>query len=231
MKTQPARIGRPRNCRKRGGFFCQCHGLGPLRCHHLIHALQEGNSFQVFAPSVHIGNPFTGFAAVIAIQHGGHGIYPQPIHAKPLQPVQGIADQEVTHLGAAQVVNERIPVVVKPFTRVGVFVKMTAVKLGQAMRIGGEVGGHPIQKQAQTCCMATRHKPGKTMGISKARSGCVQADGLVTPRTIKRVFADGQQLQMRKTHVLSIRDERFGQFVPREPAARARVGAIRHAPP
>ena len=192
METQPAGIGRARHGRESRGFLRQGDGLGTMLAHHFIHAFEEADRFQVLAPTVLVGNPFTGLAAVVAVQHRRHGVHTQAIHAKSLQPVQGVANQEVAHLSAAQVVDKRVPIVVETFTRVGIFVEMGAVEIAQAVRVCRKMRGYPVQQHADAGCMAAHHKTRKTFGQAEAGRGCIEADRLVTPGAVKRVFADRQ---------------------------------------
>ena len=180
---------------------------------------------------MHIGDPLAGLAAVVSVKHGGHGVHAQSVHAKPFQPVQAIANQKIAHFGATQVVDEGAPVVVETLARVSVFVKVRAVKIAQAMRVGREMGRHPIQQQADAFSMATGHKPGKPCCIPVTRGGCIQPHRLVTPGAIKRVFADGQQFQVREAHVLGIGNQRLGQFIPIQPAAGPAIHIVGNAAP
>ena len=158
MKAQSSGVGGTGDRGKGGGFLGQGDGFRTLAANDLVHAFQESDGFEVFASAVLVGNPFTGLSAVVAVQHGGHRIHPQAVDAKALQPVQAIADQEIAHLGAAQVVDQRVPVVVKALARIGVFVEVRAVKIAQAVGIGRKVRRHPVEQHAQTRRMAARDK-------------------------------------------------------------------------
>lgn len=50
--------------------------------------------------------------------------------------------------GASQVVDQGVPILVKAFQRVAVFVQRGAVELGQTVGIGGEMRRHPIENHA-----------------------------------------------------------------------------------
>ena len=230
MKAQAACVGGARNAGKGGGFFRDGDGLRALAANHLVHAFQEIDGFEVFAAAQPVGKPFTGLAAVVAVQHGGHRIDAQAIDAKALQPVQAVADQKIAHLGAAQVVDQRIPVVVESFARIGVFIQMRAVKIAQAVRIGRKVRRHPVEQHAQAGRMAALHETQQTPGIAETGRGRVQADRLVAPGTVERMFADRQQFEVGKTHVPGIGHQLLGQLVPAEPALRA-AGRVIDAPP
>ena len=119
------------------------------RADHLVHALEEGDGLEVLAPAVLRWDPLAGLAAVVAVEHGGDRVDAQAVDAVALQPVQRIADQEVAHLGAAEVVDQRIPGRVEALARVGVFVQVRAVEARQSpVLVGGEVRRHPVEDQA-----------------------------------------------------------------------------------
>jgi len=184
----------------------------------MVHAPQELDRFQVFTPAMLVGNPLPGSAAVVPVEHGRHRIHPQAVHAKTLQPIQRIAHQKVANLGPAEVVDQRVPVLVKAFFGIGVFIQMGAVELRQAMRVAWKVGRHPVQNHPQTGIVGSVYKILKVFRRAKASGGRKQAQRLVPPRPVKRVLADRQQLQVGEPHVARIRHQRFSQLAVVEPA-------------
>ena len=84
----------------------------------------------------------------------------------------------------------------KAFLGIGVFVQVGAVKLGQAVGVTREVGRHPVQDHAQTGVVRGVDKVAEVLRRAKARGGREQAQRLVAPGAVKRVLADGQQLQV-----------------------------------
>ena len=135
------------------------------------------------------------------------------------QPVQRIADQEVAHLVAREVVDRGVPVLVEAFARVGVVVQRGAVKVVQAMRVGREMRRHPVQDHAQVMRMAGGDEFGEAFRRAEARGRRVHAQWLVAPGTVKRVLGDGQQFQVREAHILRVGRQGLGQFLPAQPAA------------
>ena len=192
MKTQPSCIGRPRNRRERSGFFSQCDRLGPLVCHHFVQTFQECDGFKVFASTIDVGYPLACLSAVVPIEHGSHGIHPQAIDSKALQPIQRVTNQKIANLGASQVVYERVPVIVKAFARVSIFIQGAAVKLRQAVRVCREVRWHPIEQHTQPALMATCDKSRKSRRGAKPRGGRIQPNRLIAPGAVKRMLADWQ---------------------------------------
>ena len=144
VKTQPAGKGRGRYTGISGRLLCHRNGAGSMRADNLVHALHERDRFKVLMAAMHIGNPFTSGTRIIAIQHGGNGINTQPVNTISLHPEQRVTRQKIAHFGAAKIVNERVPVAMKSFARIGIFIQRRAVELCQTVRIRREMCGHPI---------------------------------------------------------------------------------------
>ena len=58
-----------------------------------------------------------------------------------IEPVEGIGDEERSHLIASVVKDEAVPILVKALARIRVLVEMRAVKIAEAVLIGREVDG------------------------------------------------------------------------------------------
>ncbi len=128
-KAKPAMVHRARHAGKGRAFFGHRHDAGHFPIGGDVHALQQGNRLVVFAPAVAIGQPLPFGPGIVAVQHRGHGIDPQPVQVIFLQPVQGIGHKEVGNLGPAIVVDQRVPVLMKALARVLMFVKCGSVEL------------------------------------------------------------------------------------------------------
>ncbi len=61
-EAQPAHVRRPRHLRPGRRLFGDGQHAGTLGVHDLIHALQEGDRFQVFPATVLIRDPLAGLA-------------------------------------------------------------------------------------------------------------------------------------------------------------------------
>ena len=55
---------------------------------------------------------------------------------------------ETMDLSAPQVVDQRVPILVKTFQRVAVFVQRGAIELRQAMGVSGEMCWDPVENDA-----------------------------------------------------------------------------------
>ena len=229
VETQAAALavvrGRARGAWERGRFLRDHDRFGPLDANRPIQAPQEFDGLQVLAPTQAVGQPLAVTPAVIAVEHGGHRVHAQAVHAEALDPIQRIADEEVAHLGAAIVVDEGVPVRVIALAGVGVFVEVRAVELRQAVFVAGEVRRYPIQNHAQPGGMGGVHKRFEFLGRTVAHRGRIQAGRLVAPGTIERKLLHRQQLQVREPQILRVGNELLGQLRPRQP------GAIGPTPP
>ena len=68
--------------------------------------------------------------------------------ANPLTLAQGVRDEEVLHLRAAEVEHVRAPVRLVAAARVGVLVQRLAVEACERERVAREVGRHPVEDHA-----------------------------------------------------------------------------------
>ena len=98
-----------------------------------------------------------------------------------LEPVDGVRAQEVRDLPAAEVVDERVPVLVEAEPRVLVFVERGAVEAGEAVFVGGEMRRNPVDDHADPGAMEAVDHPGEVLRRAEARGGREEADGLVAP--------------------------------------------------
>ena len=142
-----------RDAGKRGGFL----GDGERAGHgvrQLVEAPQEIDGLQVLVAAVLVGDPLAGLARVIEVQHGGDGVHAQAVDVILLQPEQRVRDQERAHLVAAVVEDQGAPVAMLALARIGVLVERGAVEEHQAVRVLGEVRGHPIDDHADARLVA-----------------------------------------------------------------------------
>ena len=89
---------------------------------------QKGNRFEVFPPTVHIGDPGAWLPRVIEIEHGSHGIDAQGIGMVDVQPEQRTAEQEALYLSAPIVKHIRVPIWMDALAWIRVLIEMRAVE-------------------------------------------------------------------------------------------------------
>ena len=176
VKAQALAVGHTRKSR---AFLGHHHGPRHHVMHHLIQPLKESNSFQIFAPTVDVGNPLC--AREIKVQHRGDGIYPQAVHVEILQPAQRRADEKHHHFIAAIVENVGVPVVVVALAGVSVLVKGRAVVVGQGVVIGGKVPRHPVQNHPDAAPVQVIHQVFEIFGGALPPRRRVVARDLIAP--------------------------------------------------
>ncbi|RMS09593.1 hypothetical protein ALP75_201800 [Pseudomonas syringae pv. actinidiae] len=125
-------------------FFGDDHGAWRFQRNNIVEVTEEVDGLQVLAAAKAIWHPLACLARVVAIQHRGHRIHTQTVDVVMLEPVQRRGQHETMHFGAPQVVDQRVPILMKAFLGVGVFVQRRAVELCQPVGIGREMRRHPV---------------------------------------------------------------------------------------
>ena len=180
--------------------------------HHRVEFAHEINGFQVLTPAVLVGNPLAFLARIVQIQHRGDRIYPQAVEMELLDPVQGAGQQEVFHLVAAEVEDQRAPVEMLALAGVGVFVQWLAVEPGQTGNVLGEVRRYPVKNYANVVLVAVINEVAEIIRGAEAAGRRVVTAGLVTPGGVVGVLGDRQQLDMAEAHVLGVVHQLPGRF-------------------
>ena len=65
-----------------------------------------------------------------------------------LSPIQGVVDQEGRDLTPAEIVDGGVPIGMKTKARIFVFIQSGAVKMRQAVGVGGEMRRHPVDQHS-----------------------------------------------------------------------------------
>ena len=152
-EAQTAEVGRPRNARPARRFFGDGQDSRVLMVANLVEPLEEIDGLEVFVAAEHVGDPLAGLARVVQVNHRRHRIDAQAVNVVAVQPEQRVAEEEVAYLGTAVVENLGAPVAVFAQPRVGVLVKVCAVKVAQAMQVVGEVRGNPVEDHSEAVAM------------------------------------------------------------------------------
>ena len=155
-EAQAAPVDRPRHHRPRRRLLGDGGGVAVPRVERRVGALEEFDGVDVLAAAVAVRNPAAGRPAVVEIEHRGDRIDAQPVDAVALQPEQRVRRQEVRHLDAAVVVDQRAPVEMAALHRVGVLVERGAVEMAEPVRIVGEMPRHPVEQHARGPCGGRR---------------------------------------------------------------------------
>ena len=106
----------------------------------------------------------------------------------------------------------------RTLARVGVFEKVSTVKLREAVRVAREVRGSPVEKHADIFLVTAIDEIHEIRGRAEAAGGSVVAERLVTPGAVEGVLHDGEKLDVGVAELFDIRDELFGEFAIGEPA-------------
>ena len=109
-EAQPAHVDRPRDHRPGGRFLGNGRGARIAAEHFGVDAPQERDRVEVFAPALAVRDPAALRPAVVEVEHRGDRIDAQRVDAVAIEPEQGVREQEIGDLGAAQIVDERVPV-------------------------------------------------------------------------------------------------------------------------
>ena len=83
----------------------------------------------------------------------------------------------------------------------------------QAMRVGREMRGNPVEDHAEARRVGAIDEARKPRRIAEAARRREQADRLVAPGGVERMLADRQQFEMREAEIDGIGDQRVGEFV------------------
>ena len=129
-----------------------------------------------------------------------------------LQPKKRVADEEVFHLVAAVVEDERAPVLMLSQAGILMLVEEASIVAGEAVGIFGEVSRHPVQNHSDPCLVAAVHKIPELVGISKTARRRVVVHHLVSPGSIEGMLHHGHEFDVCEPHFLHIGDEAVSEF-------------------
>ncbi len=135
-----------------GRLLGQHDRLGVLVVDVLVGVLEEADGAQVFAAAVHVGRP-VALPRVVAVEHGSDRVDPEAVHVVLVHPEEGIGEEKIAHAVLAEVEDARAPVRMLPHERVLVFEEVRAVKVGEPLRVRGEVAGHPVHDNTDPALM------------------------------------------------------------------------------
>ena len=154
-----------------GRFLGDHHGAGAARGDHLVDVLKEGDGLEIFATAKHIRRPLAMLAAVVAVKHGRHRVDAQAIDMEILQPAQGAGGQESENLAPTKIIDQRVPVLVETLARVFMLEQRRAVEAREAMFIGREMRGHPVNDHADVLLVAGVDETDEILRVAKFRRG------------------------------------------------------------
>ena len=149
-EPQAAEIRGPRDAGQGGRFFGDRQHAGILQVGLVVQFLEERDGLEVFAAAELVGDPLAFLAAVVEIEHRGHGVDAHAVDVVLVEPEQGVGEQEVADFVPAVVEDQRAPVAVFALARIGMFVQRGAVELPQAVAVARESGPAP-SRESRRC--------------------------------------------------------------------------------
>ena len=224
-KPQSAQIGRPRHTWPGGGLLGDDGGPGVEAEDHLVDLFDESDGFEILTAAESVWHPLAFGSGVVQVEHRGDRVHPQAVHMKLLDPVEGVGDEEVAHLVAAEVEHQGAPIRVLTLPRVGVLIERGAIEARQRERIPREMGRDPIEDHTDAPPVQGVHQPTKIVRRPEPRRRCVIPRHLVTPRTGKRVLGHRQHLDVGEPEIGHVVRQLLGQLpVGQQPRPAVLVG-------
>ena len=147
---------------------------GMLLVADLVELLEELDRLEVLVAAEDVGDPLAGLPRIVEVEHRGDGVDPEAVDVVALEPEQGVAEEEVLHLGPAVVEDLRAPVLVLAEPGVLVLVEVGAVEEAEAVEVLGEVAGDPVDQDAEAvagaACRRSRRSRPACRAATSARS-------------------------------------------------------------
>ncbi len=215
-EAEPAQVHGPGDAGPRGRLLGDRDDAGRLAVGDGVHLLEELHGVEVLAPAVDVGSPLALAPGVVQIQHRGDRVHAQAVDVELLEPVDGVRDQEVAYLPAAEVEDVGAPFGVLAALGVGMLVQRRAVEPGQRPRVHGEVGGHPVEEHADAGLVQLVDEVPELVGAAETRRGRVVGGDLVAPGAAERVLGHRQELHVREAHVTHVLHELGRQLLVRQ---------------
>ena len=176
-----------------------------------VRLLEQADRLQVLAAAVDVGDPLPVAARVVEVEHRGDGVDPQAVDVELLEPVEGVGDEEVAHLEAAEVEDVGAPVGLVPAAGVGVLVEGQPVEPREGEVVPGEVAGHPVEDDPDAVLVEGVDEVPEVVRGAEPGRGRVVAGDLVAPRRPVRVLHDGEELHVGEAEVGDVVDEVLGE--------------------
>ena len=182
----------------------------------LVQLPQEGDGVEVLPAAEGVRHPLALLARVVEVEHRRDGVDAEAVGVELAQPVERVREQEVPHLVAAEVEDERAPVGMRAATRVLVLVERGAVEAAERELVAREVRRHPVEDHADPGRVQRVDERPEVVGLAERRDRRVEAGHLVAPGAGERVVHDRQQLDVREAELVGVRDELLRELLPAE---------------
>ena len=169
-EAEPADVRGPRDARPRRRLLGGGDDARLARVDELVQLLQERDGVEILAAAECVRHPLAGLARVVEVEHRGDRVDAQPVGVVLAQPEERVREQEVLHLGAAEVEDERPPVGMRAAPRVVVLVERGAVEARERPLVAREVRRHPVEDHADPASRAAGRRRSGSRRASRATS-------------------------------------------------------------
>src|SRR5688572_17668096 len=197
-EPESAEVWRASDLRPGGGFFGDGDHAGAFGVNEMVERFKEFDCFKVFTSAELVRNPFAFLAGVIKIKHRSDCIDAEAVDMVALAPEKRVGDEEISDFMAAEIENERAPILMRAFAWIFVFVKGGAVERGERPIIAREMCRHPIDDDADVVLVQVINEILEIIRRAEARGRRVEAGDLVSPTRIKGVLGDREEFNVSK---------------------------------
>ena len=218
-ESQPAGLGRARDAGPGGGLLGKHRDAGVRRVDDRVQLLQKLHGLEVLAPAVAVRHPFPRRARVVEVEHRGDAVDPQAVCVELLEPVERVRDEEVAHLVAAVVEDQRAPVGVRPAPGIRVLVQRRPVEPRQRPVVHRKMRGDPVQDHADSAPMQLVDERPQVVRLPESGVRGVEPGHLVAPRRAVGMLHHREELDVREPEPGHVLGELVGEVAPVEPLA------------
>ena len=216
-KPRPPEVGGPGDARPRRGLLGDGDDARHLAVDGRVHLLQERHGLEVLPAAVHVRRPLAVLAGVVEVEHRGDRVDADAVDVELLAPEQRVGDEEVAHLGPAEVEDVGAPVRLLAAARVGVLVQRRAVEPGQRPLVLGEVRRDPVDDDADAGLVGPVDEVAEVVGAAEAGRRRVVAGDLVAPGPAEGVLGDRHALDVGEAGGRDVVDQLVGQLPVGQP--------------
>ena len=148
-----------------------------------IELAEKVDRVEILTAAELIRHPLSLVPRVVEIQHRRHRIHPNAVHVVFLQPEQRVGEQEISHLVAPVVEDQRAPLAVFSLTRILVLEERRAVELGEPVRVFREMAGHPVENDPDIVPVTLVDKGLEVVRAAEPAGRRVETNHLIAPRS------------------------------------------------
>ena len=128
-----------------------------------------------------------------------------------IDPIEGAGNEERAHFGLAVVKGQGAPFGIFGAQGIRRFIKGGAVEMGEGKFILGEMGGDPVEDDADAGFVQGVDKITEIIGIAVAAGRREKAGDLIAPGAVERMLADADELHMGIAHPVGVLGQLIGK--------------------